>query len=333
MKAPATLLFVVLFALLLPCRVVAQANRASLQENIKAGKERDKSQAVIHLKDKGELEGNLVGRTSGGALKWRHKGKSNVYDVKTLLKDIALIKFNLELDEEVLNVQYSNKRFKEVIKAIAEPTHDILRYMDIPNNANAYIMQMLRALFWDKQYEEVIKTCENIMRALRTVKGPEFVEAELMKILSLQAMGKTDLTARMLDKMEPIKRNDPLATLWFHSMATLHLSTNNWRQAAEFNAQLVAYGSKDFKLMPAALFRSMEYYDTTTNYPVALQINKEMEKVAQNTDWARKAFDARPGIELREKAWKAKLKAEKEAAAAEREKNPGKIDKTPTLLD
>jgi hypothetical protein len=58
-----------------------------------------------------------------------------------------------------------------------------------------------------------------------------------------------------------------------------------------------------------------------------------MDIVAQNTDWALQAFDARPGIESRDKAWKTKLKAEKEAAAAEREKNPGKIDKTPTLLD
>ncbi len=331
MKAPASLLFVVLFALLLPCRVVAQANRASLQENIQAGKERDKSQAVIRFQNKGKWEVNLVGRTSGGTLKMRREGQSGVYEYP--LKDIALITFNLELDDVELNALFNAKKFKEVIKAIDEPTRDILRYMDIPNNANAYIMQMLRSLFWDKQYEEVIKTCENIMRPLRTVKGPEFVEAELMKILSLQAMGKTDLTARMLDKMDPVDRKDPLATLWFHSMATLHLSTNNWRQAAEFNAQLVAYGSKDFEWMPAGLFRSMEYYDTTTNYPVALQITEEMDIVAQNTDWALQAFDARPGIESREKAWKAKLKAEKESAAAEREKSPGKIDKTPTLLD
>ncbi|MFP6903586.1 MAG: hypothetical protein VCG02_00100, partial [Verrucomicrobiota bacterium] len=287
MKAPDSPLFVVLFALLLPCHVVAQANRASLQENIKAGKERDKSQAVIRFKNTGKWEVDLVGRTSGGTLKLRREGQSG--DAAVPLKDIAAIKFNLELDEVELNALYHAKKFKEVIKAIDEPTRDILRYMDIPNNANAYIMQMLRSLFWDKQYEEVIKTCENIMRPLRTVKGPEFVEAELMKILSLQAMGKTDLTARMLDKMDPVDRKDPLATMWFHSMATLHLSTNNWRQAAEFNAQLVAYGSKDFKLMPAALIRSMEYYNNNTNFPAALQITKEIGIVAQKTNWAVRA--------------------------------------------
>jgi hypothetical protein len=331
MKLLTRFLFIAFLGLHLSGQVLGQDNRASLQDNLKEATEQEKAQTIILLRSGGKWEVNLVGRTSGGTLKMRRAGQTGIYEYP--LKDIAAIKFNLEVDEVEMSALFNARKFKDVVKAIDEPTRDVMRYMDIPNNANKLIMQMLRALFWDKQYEEAIKTCENIMRPLRTAKGPDFVEAELMKILSLQAMGKADLTVRMLDKMEPIHRKDPLATMWLHSMTTMHLSTNNWKQAAEYNAQLIAYGSKDFEWMPAGLYRSMEYYDGNTNYPVALQITEEIDIVAQNSQWALKAFDAKPKIEKRNTAYEAQLEAEKAAAAAERAKDPGKIHKTPTLLD
>jgi hypothetical protein len=190
-------------------------------------------------------------------------------------------------------------------------------------------------MYWDKQYEALIKTADDIMRPLRVVKGDTFDECLLLKTLALQSMGKTIDAAPILNDLEPLTRHDKHASLYWYSMAKLHLSTNNQAAAHENIAQMVAFSGKDFDWMPAALWLSTEHHVATTNFPVALQIIEEIDIVAQKSEWAQKAVDLQPRVKKMDDEHKKFLMEERARMVAERnaKKNPNAVEKTPTLLD
>lgn len=290
------------------------------------------TQCDVIFKNRKKWAADLVGRTSQGTLKMRRKGQSGVIEYP--IKDIAAIKYHTDIDEIEVLQNYDRGEFKKVIAEVTEATKDMLRYSDIPSNLNKLIILIPRSLYWDKQYQTLIKTATDIMRPMRASKGDIWEECNLLKTLALQALGRTNEAEPILNKMEPLTRHDKLASLYWYSMAKLHLSTNNQAAAHENIAQMVAFSGKDFDWMPPALWLSTEHHVASTNFPVAMQIIEEMDIVAQSTEWAVKALELQPRVKQMDDAHKKFLTEERARLARERAgKDPRLLEKTPTLLE
>ena len=289
------------------------------------------TQCDVIFKNKKKWAADIVGRTSSNTLKMRRQGQSGVIEYP--IKDIAAIKWNTEIDEIEVLQNYDRGEYKLVIETVTEATADMMRYSDIPNNLNKLLILIPRGLYWDKQYDQLIKTATDIMRPLRVVKGDIYDECNLLKILALQGLGKTGEADAALKKTEPLTRHDKLAPLYWYAMAKSHLNANNLKEAHENVAQMVAFSGKEFDWLPPALWLSVEQQIATTNFPVALQIIDELDIVAQNTEWAVKAATQQPRVKQMDEEHKRFLAEERARLVAERNKDPRKIKKTPTLLD
>ena len=291
------------------------------------------TQCDVIFHNKKKWSADLIGRTSSNTLKMRREGQSGV--IECPIKDIAGIKFNSDADPIDILQDYDRKEYKKVIEEVSKATEEMWRYSDIPNNMNDLIILIPRSLYWDKQYEQLIKSATDIMRPLRVVKGDTYDECNLLKTLALQSMSKMDEAEVILNKMDPLTRHDKLAPLYWYAMAKLHLSKDNRKAAHENIAQMVAFSGKEFDWIPPALWLSTEHHVASTNFPVAMQVIEEMDIVAQKTEWAVKAVKLQPRVKKMHEAHQKFLTEERARLAAERNEkgNPRSVEKTPTLLE
>lgn len=275
--------------------------------------------AVVIFKDKRSWEVELTGATNAGVMKMRMKNSST--DAETPVADIALIRFAVPFDENEVQKNYTFGDYEKVNAVLADKLRPYFYYLAFENNITPYTLILARTQYWLEKYSEASATADKILRSV-VKESREWTEASLIKCLCLHAQNKSPETARILSTLPAIERDDAVAPIYWYSLARLHMTTNNVREATENIANIVAFAAKDFDWMPPALYQSAEFHLQAHRFEAATQICNEMQVCAKDTPWQQKASDLIPRIAKAKTDWEAQQKKAAQAAAEKAARSP-----------
>jgi len=275
--------------------------------------------ASILFDDNRSMEVDIIGPTGNRMM--RMIIRSNNAQLDHPIDKIVGLKFDLPFEMEELTRNYAFGSYTNVISTLAPLVPQYLPFIEINNNTRPLFPMLVRSYYWVGSHTEAITLCDRAMRAYKDG-TPEQNEFRLLRILSMHGQGKHSETERFLRQLPKLERKDPLAPLYWYSMAQLHASTNNLYNANDFAAQIIAFAPKEMDWVPPALHLTARYNASTARFNVARQILDELEIVAMDTPWAARATEFRPVIARMEREHTAALnrKAAEEAA---------KVDQSP----
>jgi hypothetical protein len=275
--------------------------------------------ATVVFKDKRSWDVEVSGLTSNGILKMRMKNSNT--DAEAPVADVAGIRFAIPFDEAEVTKNYTFGEYEKVVPVLADKLKPYFYYLTIENNISPYCLMLARSQYWLGQHAEAMSSAEKLTR-YTTKGGKEWTEASLVKCLCLHAQNKPRETERILQTLPKIERDDPVAAIYWYSLARLQVTTNNVREANHNIANIIAFAGKDFDWTPPALYQSAEFHLADHRFESAKQICEEIQICAQDTPWQAKAKDLIPEIARRKVEHEAKLKKAADEAAAKAARSP-----------
>jgi tetratricopeptide (TPR) repeat protein len=199
------------------------------------------------------------------------------------VRDIKMIEFEFEFDRAEIERQYHQTRFKQTAETLWAALRPCLPYIELPNNASEYLSMMLSAMYWNKQYQELGEATAGILSFSRN--EPLRLEARLMRVLALVAQGRVPAAREDLAKVPADNAHDNIVAMRLFAEASIHVGEDNWDQALQTLARLVAFHGKNFDWMPPALVLLARAYARAGRYEVADQIVSELQMISPRTHW------------------------------------------------
>ncbi|MFO1530823.1 MAG: hypothetical protein U1F77_14090 [Kiritimatiellia bacterium] len=224
----------------------------------------------------------------------------------------------MPFDTDAVRKRYDDGDYEKLIAELAEPLKQYIIFQDINNNASTYLMILANCYHFSGKYAEGIVLFERLQRNFPK-ESREYREVLLLKSIALHATNRSDETAKVLAQLKEPDPTDPTAPLYWYSMAKLQMTTNDFYNARENIARIVAFAPKDFTWFTPALYMSGEEYARTNAYDTARQIAEELRIVAPGTEWVAKAAKLKEQVdedERRHKEAEERLAREEAARAA-----------------
>jgi tetratricopeptide (TPR) repeat protein len=225
------------------------------------------------------------------------------------------IEFAVDLDRNPGQEAFIKGDFKTAAEAFKSAVLPAFPYMDITNNIAPFAPLLLRCMYFDEQYEDVMVKAGVLEKRLYDLNMRR--EMALYRIIATIGRKRMDDAIKQLEKFGEVKRTDSYAPLYYYAKAAIALHQERWEDLHEMAGRMVAFFPKDMDWMPAGLYLTAEAYMRTRSYDVADQIIGEVNRFYPSSRWAALASNLKPEIARRRIADPAAAKDASEGISAE----------------
>jgi tetratricopeptide (TPR) repeat protein len=268
--------------------------------------------AKVYLRNKQTWDADLKGRRSD-FVTMTQVGKTGELDLPA--SEVLSIEFAVDLDKNPGQEAFIKGDFKTAADAFKSAMLPSFPYMDITNNIAPYTPLLLRCMYFDEQYEDVIVKAGVLEKRLYDQNMRR--EMALYRIIATIGLKRMDDATKQLEKFGEVKRTDSYAPLYYYAKAAIALHQKRWEDLHEMAGRMVAFHPKDMDWMPAGLYLTAQAYIRTRSYDVADQIVGEVNRFYPSSRWAAMASQLKPEIARRRITDPAAAKDASEGISAE----------------
>jgi hypothetical protein len=213
---------------------------------------------VLVLKKGGSSEAVLVGKTDNG-LRLQPKG-ATAGEYQISFDQVTEIRFvfpeTLGQIQEALNRNQWD-RAAAMMKPVAAP---LLFYLDLPaNNGVAFVMVLADSLRRANKPEEALSYYDRLRMLPRS---PESMRAAIWTAHCHVALNRADAAWKILQSMEPPKRDSDLFPLYQLVRAQVRQGQKDFVAALDEIAQGIAFSRMESESYPESLFLAAQCYET-----------------------------------------------------------------------
>ena len=227
---------------------------------------------------------DLLGRFGKNRIAVRKKGEEGELNLPP--ERILRIDFSVSTDRNRILDLYLDEKFDQIRDLLARELTPLLPYADVPSNVGWFHNMYMRSLYWTGRHQELAR----IATQFEDLTTPEIrYQARLWRTLALIATEALDEAAEVFDTIPSAESGLRYTAPYHYTRARLHEAAGRTGEAREAIASVIAFHTKDFEWMPAALCLSAQWYAEAGNTQVARQITDEIRTAYPATRWSAQA--------------------------------------------
>jgi len=231
-----------------------------------------------------------VQRRQGSIIYVREPGKTA--EIGLNVSELADVQFTgLVIKDQAVLEQYARGEFSKVAAVLKPAAMAVLPYLDLPGNAAAGALRLLRCLYWDNKFDEAAELGLKLMYQSNAAVRDE---ARLYRELARLGQGQLKLVEQSVAELgKGPGVQDDLGPLFYYLRTKLALARKEWKKAQQTAAQAIVFNSKNVVWLPPLLLVSAEAYAGGGSPAIAARIAREAQDLAPDSHWARLAETAR----------------------------------------